>query len=72
MTDLIGVGGRNLTEETSLQTRSSQARSQFEYFLVDYGNLMSKIERIKEICDQHKDSYDAAKYLVTEIDEVLV
>jgi hypothetical protein len=71
MTDLIGVGGRNSTEETSLQTRSAQARSQFDYFLVDYGNLMNQIERIKEICERHRDSYDLAKYMVSEIDEVL-
>ena len=71
MTDLIGVDGRNLTEETSLRIQSAQARTQADYFLVDYGNLMNQIERIKEICERHRDSYDPAKYLVNEIDEVL-
>jgi hypothetical protein len=60
-----------MTEETSLQIRSTQERTQFDYILVDYGNLMNQIEQIKEICERHRDSYDPAKYLVTEIDEVL-
>jgi hypothetical protein len=71
MTDLIGVGGRNLTEEARIRPLSVQSHSQMEYVLVDYGNLMNQIERIKEICEQHRDDYDPAKYMVREIDEVL-
>lgn len=72
MNDPIESNSRSSTEETSLQILPMEPRSQADYVLVDYGNLINQVERIKEICDQHRDSYDSAKDLINEIDEVLL